>query len=675
MTTTTQATKRQRAAQTLTDQDRASAIETILATDPRFSGKLGSCTDRNKAFELTIDAFYRNHVPPWQYDRKGEASIIAKPDGFHVTRDGRRGIVRYIDVVNEACDFEAAPAPIAIKNGNNIPTQINGHAGRFGEKSTSLPDGAAAIELTNGHRPKQPAGLGKLTEVENVPTAAQLLEISTLAINPNPWQPRQDFPKAEIESFAAQITADGGLIEPIVLRLTPGTVNIYQLVDGERRLRAAKHLKWPSILAVVREYSDQQMQALALSANDARKDLNPLERALAYQAILDARGLQPAALEAITGKSQSFISNHLRLLKLPKQWQDRVVAGDLTLTHVRGMMPFVKSKPIMASFEEQYRSHLRYDDTISANKFQKCVIDYGLRGTTEDIDREFYSQKTHRYVKPPKLSAEQLAQLDLIEVPNPKGKGKPQRLTTNRELLNKFRGKDGSTDEGDEKPTGAKKKRAPTAAEEKARAKKRAEQFTNHLSEWKANWLRLIISRRLVTGAKGDDETMFRLGLWIGTQGIGRMWLNQNSDELLEEAVESATGKKIKTGRYGYVDPWPSILAVEADKLPEVFMQFVRSLLWRKTKDGEQASPAIDDDDIFDLAKFLNINLAAEWKERKAGPLTEAFYNLFDKASLAKMPLADGLVYLGQDQSKNGLVQALVKQGPTKLPKELAAAK
>jgi ParB/RepB/Spo0J family partition protein len=703
-------TKRQRPPQTLTGQDRLSAVEIVLGfefDELKVRQHIEGADDENDAVRWLVNVLFVERSDPWTWKQKGEPEILARKDGLHVKRDGRSGIVRYIDVVRDARDYLPVAAPPAeYKYGNNIPTQINadgarnGHdpevkttpgensqAGRFGEKSTSLPDGAAAIELRSSHRPKQPAGLAKLTAVENVPTGAQLLEISTLAINPNPWQPRQDFPKAEIESFAAQITADGGLIEPIVLRLTPGTVNIYQLVDGERRLRAAKHLKWPSILAVVREYSDQQMQALALSANDARKDLNPVERAMAYQAILDARGVPPAALEAITGKSQSYISNHLRLLKLPETWQTRLAAGHITLTHARHLMPFAAQREILDAFAKNYPAGKPIE--VAQEDFQQHWLRF-LEDKTRPMTGTKYVSSKGRYIQIFKATDEQRAQLGVIDVPDNFDLKRSEPRATNTKLWDsiwkqhaaKAKPSDWKREQAGRAHAQPEKKKKLTPAqikrEEESERRIAAEKLAIELWTWKANWLRYLIAKRLVVGKKADEEALFLALLWALAEIDGDDLPGVEKEDYTDDwelranvvwAVLGAGKHSMRAnGAHIFLKKW-----IDADDPAELTMRAVRGLFWSDKGDGIPVR-GLADSAVIALGKRLRIDLAAEWKREKAGPLTQALFELHSDEQLDELFVLQKFhPSPGMRADRASKIGALCKFA--KLPKCILAAK
>lgn len=174
-------------------------------------------------------------------------------------------------------------------------------------------------------RPDQPA----------MPDHSSLRLLSVDTITPNPDQPRQVFDPDQINELAASI-ATVGLLQPIVVRPLP--TGAYELVMGERRLRAAKQAGLTDIPAIVRPTEQADRLRDALLENLHRVDLNPLEEAAAYQQLLTDFGCTQEQLSARIGRSRPQISNTIRLLKLPAPVQRRVAAGVLSAGHARALL-------------------------------------------------------------------------------------------------------------------------------------------------------------------------------------------------------------------------------------------------------------------------------------------------------------------------------------------------
>jgi ParB family chromosome partitioning protein len=176
--------------------------------------------------------------------------------------------------------------------------------------------------------------------------ASGYAEVPIDAVVPNPRQPRTEFDTESIDALAASIGAIG-LLQPIVVRRDEDG---YVLVAGERRLRGAKRAGLQSIPAVIRDGGDDEANLTeALVENLQREDLNVLEEAAAYQALLEEYGMTHDGVAQQVGKSRSAITNTLRLLQLPTAIQAMLVRGDLTPGHARALL---------GSDDEAYAVHI-----------------------------------------------------------------------------------------------------------------------------------------------------------------------------------------------------------------------------------------------------------------------------------------------------------------------------
>lgn len=164
---------------------------------------------------------------------------------------------------------------------------------------------------------------------------AQLIAVKS--IGPNPQQPRRIFSNEELAELAQSIK-ENGLLQPLLLRPAPGSPGKYELVAGERRLRAVQKLGWKEVPAVTREVDDDTLLVLALVENLQREALNPMEEAEGYQVLMDQHGLGHAQIGRSVGKSRSTVANMVRLLHLPAPVRKYVEAGSLTSGHARALL-------------------------------------------------------------------------------------------------------------------------------------------------------------------------------------------------------------------------------------------------------------------------------------------------------------------------------------------------
>jgi ParB family transcriptional regulator, chromosome partitioning protein len=173
------------------------------------------------------------------------------------------------------------------------------------------------------------------TEVVNPKTGSGVLEIEISKITPNPYQPRREFSEEEIRELADSIQAKG-MLQPILLRKHGEG---YQIVAGERRFRAMRSLGKTEIPAQVRDHlSDRDMMEMALIENLQRVQLNPIEEALAFEALINECGATHEEIAGQLGKSRSSVTNTLRLLKLEPEVRALIQSGKLTAGHGRALL-------------------------------------------------------------------------------------------------------------------------------------------------------------------------------------------------------------------------------------------------------------------------------------------------------------------------------------------------
>lgn len=191
----------------------------------------------------------------------------------------------------------------------------------------------------------KPSGLGKglssliplkikkeiLPADSQAAAAEMILQIPVEKIKTNPHQPRSDFSIESLEELTNSIK-EHGILQPLIITEAEGG---YQLIAGERRLRAAQILSFKTVPAIIREAAEQQKLELALVENLQRKDLNPIEEAVAYQRLIDEFNLTQEAAAKRVGKSRAVITNTLRLLTLPTEIQKALISGKINYSTAR----------------------------------------------------------------------------------------------------------------------------------------------------------------------------------------------------------------------------------------------------------------------------------------------------------------------------------------------------
>ena len=201
--------------------------------------------------------------------------------------------------------------------------------------------------------------------------AAHFLDVSLIRRNPD--QPRKTFDSAGLEELRQSIQRHG-VIQPICVRRTKTG---YQIVSGERRWRAARSAGLAQIPATIKEELDDAASLeLAIVENVQREDLDALEKARGYQALMERVGLTQEAVAERVGLKRSSVTNHLRLLELPTEAQEALKTGMITMGHARALLSFKGEKEILGALGHVVRKELSVRDT------EQLARDGGPGGST-----------------------------------------------------------------------------------------------------------------------------------------------------------------------------------------------------------------------------------------------------------------------------------------------------
>ncbi len=178
--------------------------------------------------------------------------------------------------------------------------------------------------------------LPPMPSTATAPESGGVREAPIELIRPNPDQPRKVFTESEIDELAASIR-EKGVLQPILVRPSPVHPREYQIVAGERRWRAAQKAGLRAVPVLVRMLDDIEVLEVGIVENVQRSDLNALEEALAYRALVERFGRTQDAVAQVVGKSRSHVANTLRLLALPEEVQEHIMAGRLSAGHARAI--------------------------------------------------------------------------------------------------------------------------------------------------------------------------------------------------------------------------------------------------------------------------------------------------------------------------------------------------
>ena len=205
-------------------------------------------------------------------------------------------------------------------------------------------------------------GLSALLSESPTTSSEELKEIDTNLIDPNPVQPRSRFDEKLLEELVQSIK-NNGIVQPLLVRRVHN--DRYQIIAGERRWRAAQRAGLSHVPAVIKDIPDDRMLELALIENIQRQELNAIEEAYAYKRLIETLGLTQEIVAQRVGRDRTFITNYLRLLKLPEDIQLLVEEGKLSMGHARAL--------------------LGVDDINLQRKIAKKTLDVGL--SVRDVEK------------------------------------------------------------------------------------------------------------------------------------------------------------------------------------------------------------------------------------------------------------------------------------------------
>lgn len=220
-----------------------------------------------------------------------------------------------------------------------------------------------AFLFWNNNNKKKDQTQEKQEQLEN-----QVEKIKVSKIIPNTFQPRQIFSSQKITELAETIK-EHGLLQPIIVRKYKD--DKYEIIAGERRFRAVKYLGWEEIPAIVKEMSDQETASMAVIENLQREELTSIEEAEAYQRLIDLNRMTQAQLAEQLGKSQSFIANKIRLLKLSRPVQQAILNRQITERHGRALVRIEDEQLQAKMLKKVIDNHLSVKET---EKQVACLV-------------------------------------------------------------------------------------------------------------------------------------------------------------------------------------------------------------------------------------------------------------------------------------------------------------
>lgn len=233
----------------------------------------------------------------------------------------------------------------------------------------------------------------------------EIFELEIVLIQGNPLQPRGVITPESLTELVDSVR-EQGILEPLIVAKTPAG---YQLIAGERRLRAAKIVGMTRVPVVVRETTPQGMLEMSIVENVQREDLNPIERALAYKRLIDEFGISTTEVAKRVGKSIPVISNTIRLLSLPDAIKDALVAGVITEGHVRPLISLGNHTLMLDLFKRILRENATARQTEEMARHAKGEIQ----------KREPQQKKSHLWIPEQDVMAKEIEakrKLDVVSI-------------------------------------------------------------------------------------------------------------------------------------------------------------------------------------------------------------------------------------------------------------------
>lgn len=239
--------------------------------------------------------------------------------------------------------------------------------------------------------------MGNIDEKESTDSQHPYLETAIGLIQPNRYQPRTRFSKEELEQLSESISAQG-IIQPLLVRRMDS--GGYELVAGERRLRAARMAGLDTVPVVVKEISDSEMLEMSIVENIQRENLNPMEEAHAYHRLIEEFGLTQEQAAQRVGKSRSAVANFLRLRQLPDSIKVSITEGQISMGHARALLGLDNAAQQSAAWRTIIKKGLSVRETEALIKRMRTMaetteapksttLDRHLASVAEELSRRF----------------------------------------------------------------------------------------------------------------------------------------------------------------------------------------------------------------------------------------------------------------------------------------------
>lgn len=565
----------------------------------------------------------------------------------------------------------------------DAPARSNGH-----KKATKIPRPKHPAETST----TAPAGLEARYGMHPVMAATiaeeQLVELRLIHAHPDNRKLRDDDP--DVIELAGSLEVDG-LLQAITVRVAPEHWDLpkghYQLVDGERRWRAARVAGQKTIRCKVREdLDDAATKRLLAVANAQRKDLNAIEKAQLIERLCTANsdGSPPLtreqAAQTIGLETGAAASNLVRLLELPQRWQARVASGELPWTWARELLPVVKLEPVLKELDHDWanRETDRWDNAFLSRADLKEQIESIVDQACPRLDAEHYVAGGRGKLKIDAGDPQVREQFGIVEVElaiGKRGQTETVLLATDKkafeaalekQLAKKTKASAAKAGEDD-----APAPRELTAAEKREKAAERGRQRSERIAAWRDKLLRRVLASRV---AQGEDD-----GLRLVIAYAANPCFSFRKPQLHDLLAAAVPGKKPRADRFRE-NYWPLVEA--AGTLNGAISTMAEQLL--KDKPPDWRSPTLPYSLVEDFASDLHVDVAKAWLDlqesrgaKLAGEdLLEEFFLLHQTAELQDLAKELGVHLLPSMSTRAKIVEFLlsVPRGTTRrlpLPKSI----
>jgi len=226
-------------------------------------------------------------------------------------------------------------------------------------------------------------------KIVNETPKEEIRQIPLNELRSNPYQPRKVFDENALKELASSIK-EHGVFQPIIAK---NSIKGYEIVAGERRVKASILAGRETIPAIIRDFNDEEMMEIALLENLQREDLNPIEEAMAYQNLMEAKGLSHEQLAARIGKSRSYVTNMVGLMNLPDSVKDLVVAKKISATHARTLSKIKDPEKV-----EEMADRI-INEGLTTATIEELTQDKSFEKRNKMERKETEENKTYKYIQ------------------------------------------------------------------------------------------------------------------------------------------------------------------------------------------------------------------------------------------------------------------------------------